>query len=89
MWLRFQIGSNMPLAKRRAIRFWTASRPRKWSIRYTRSSGSTPPMRVLRPRALCRSVPNGFSRTTRARSSRPHAPIASTMSAEAPGGTDR
>ena len=47
MWSRFQIGSNMPLAKRSAIRFWTASRPRKWSIRKTRSSGKTPWTSVL------------------------------------------
>ena len=36
MWsmkLRFQIGSNSPLAKRNARMFWAASLPRKWSIR--------------------------------------------------------
>ena len=36
MWsmkLRFQIGSNRPLAKRNARMFWAASLPRKWSIR--------------------------------------------------------
>ena len=41
MWSRFQIGSNMPFANRSAIRFCTASRPRKWSMRKTRSSGKT------------------------------------------------
>ena len=36
MWsmkLRFQIGSNRPLANRKARMFWAASLPRKWSIR--------------------------------------------------------
>ena len=64
-------GSNMPLAKRSAIRFWTASRPRKWSMRKTRSSGKTPWTSVLSARALSRSTPNGFSSTTRERSARP------------------
>ena len=33
MKLRFQIGSNRPLAKRNARMFCAASLPRKWSIR--------------------------------------------------------
>ena len=33
MWLRFQIGSNRPLAKRKARMFCAASLPRKWSMR--------------------------------------------------------
>lgn len=33
MWSRFQIGSNSPLAKRKARMFCAASLPRKWSIR--------------------------------------------------------
>ena len=52
MWLRFQTGSNMPLAKRSASRFWTASRPRKWSIRKTRSSAKTACTSALSSRAL-------------------------------------
>ena len=33
MKFRFQIGSNSPLAKRKARMFCAASLPRKWSIR--------------------------------------------------------
>ena len=73
MWsmkLRFQIGSNRPLAKRKARMFWAASLPRKWSIRKicrSRKVSCTLSFRVI---ALCRSVPNGFSITTRDRSTR-------------------
>ena len=38
---RFQIGSNSPLAKRKARMFWAASLPRKWSMRKTWSSSKT------------------------------------------------
>ena len=38
---RFQIGSNSPLANRKARMFWAASLPRKWSIRKTCSSSKT------------------------------------------------
>ena len=41
MWLRFQIGSKRPLAKRRARMFCAASLPRKWSMRKTCSSSKT------------------------------------------------
>jgi hypothetical protein len=80
---------GMPLAKRNAIRFCTASRPRKWSIRNTRPSGKTPWTSVLSSRALSRSTPNGFSSTTRARSASPEDPSATTISPNAPGGTER
>ncbi len=38
---RFQMGSNSPLANRKARMFWAASFPRKWSIRKTCSSSKT------------------------------------------------
>ena len=44
MWsmkLRFQIGSNRPLAKRNARMFCAASLPRKWSMRKTCDSSKT------------------------------------------------
>ena len=89
MWSLFQIGSNMPFAKRSAIRFWTASRPRKWSIRKTRSSGKTVWTRALSATALSRSTPNGFSSTTRALSESPLDPSVSTVAPNAFGGIDR
>ena len=89
MWSLFQIGSNMPLAKRSAIRFWTASRPRKWSIRKTRSSGKTPWTSVLSASALSRSTPNGFSSTTRECSASPELPSVSTVAPNAFGGIER
>ena len=41
MWSRFQTGSKRPLAKRSARMFWTASLPRKWSMRKICSSAKT------------------------------------------------
>ena len=38
---RFQIGSNNPLAKRKARMFWAASLPRKWSMRKICDSSKT------------------------------------------------
>ena len=67
MKLRFQIGSKSPLAKRKARMFWAASLPRKWSIRKTCDSSKVWWTRALRSIAEARSVPNGFSITTRAR----------------------
>ena len=73
MWsmkLRFQIGSNSPLANRNARMFCAASLPRKWSIRKTCRSRKVSCTLSLSAIALCRSVPNGFSITTRDRSTR-------------------
>ena len=65
---RFQIGSNRPFAKRSARMFSTDSLPRKWSIRKT-SASRRPRGRPRSARAAdARSVPNGFSMITRARS---------------------
>ncbi len=68
MWSRFQIGSKRPLAKRRARMLSAASLPRKWSIRNTCSSRKTSWTISFRRWAEARSVPNGFSIITRARS---------------------
>ena len=68
MWsmkLRFQIGSKSPLAKRNAKMFCAASLPRKWSMRKTCDSSKVSCTWALRWIALSRSVPNGFSITTR------------------------
>ena len=67
---RFQIGSNSPLAKRKARMFWAASLPRKWSMRKICRSSNVSCSRALRRRALRRSVPNGFSMMIRDRSTR-------------------
>ncbi len=48
MKLRFQIGSNSPLAKRNARMFCAASLPRKWSIRKIWLSSNTSCSRALR-----------------------------------------
>ena len=72
MWLRFQIGSNSPLAKRNARMFCAASLPRKWSIRKICSSSKTScSCGVERRRRCARSVPNGFSMMIRLRSTSP------------------
>ena len=89
MWLRFQIGSKRPLAKRSARMFCAASLPRKWSIRKTCSSSKTSWSIALSRCALARSVPNGFSMITRARSASPASPRRSTTSGAAAGGTLR
>ena len=73
MWsmkLRFQIGSNRPLANRKARMFCAASLPRKWSIRKICRSRNVSCTWSFSSMALCRSVPNGFSITTRERSTR-------------------
>ncbi len=86
MWLRFQIGSNSPLAKRSARMFCAASLPRKWSMRKIRSSSKIPWSVSLSARALARSVPKGFSMITRERSARPASPIVATTWPAAEGG---
>ena len=83
---RFQIGSKSPLAKRKARMFWAASLPRKWSIRNTWSSSKTSRTSELSRRALWRSVPNGFSMMTRARSVSPASPRVRTTASAACGG---
>src|SRR5262249_33159983 len=57
--------------KRSARMFCTDSLPRKWSMRKTCSSSKTECTVSFSPRAVPRSVPNGFSRMTRPRSARP------------------
>jgi hypothetical protein len=71
MKLRFQIGSNSPLAKRNARMLSAGSLPRKWSILKIWSSENVSWTVRLSSTALRRSVPNGFSMTTRDRSTRP------------------
>ena len=66
MWSRFQIGSKRPLAKRSARMFWTASLPRKWSIRKICDSSKAPCSVAFSSTADSVVVPNGFSRMTRA-----------------------
>ncbi len=61
MKLRFQMGSNSPLAKRNARMFCAASLPRKWSMRKIWSSSNTSCSLAFNATALSRSVPNGFS----------------------------
>ena len=65
---RFQIGSNRPLANRKARMFCAASLPRKWSMRKIWLSSKVSWTWSLRMIALSRSVPNGFSMMTRDRS---------------------
>ena len=71
MKLRFQIGSNRPLAKRKARMFCAASLPRKWSMRKIWSSEKTSCSRALSFFADARSVPKGFSMMIRERSTSP------------------
>ena len=92
MWsmkLRFQIGSNSPLANRNARMFWAASLPRKWSIRKIWLSSNVSCTVSLRAIALARSVPNGFSMTTRERSTRSASRSIWMTATAALGGTDR
>ncbi len=89
MWSRFQIGSNSPLAKRKARMFCAASLPRKWSIRKICDSSNVSCSEALSSRAVARSVPNGFSMMIRDRSTRPASARACTTASAAPGGTLR
>ena len=89
MKLRFQIGSNRPLANRNARMFCAASLPRKWSIRKIWSSEKVSCTRRLSSTALLRSVPNGFSMTTRERSTRSASRSMSMTATAAFGGTLR
>ncbi len=84
-----QAGSSSPLAKRSARMFCTASLPRKWSIRKTWSSSTTERSASWSERELSRSVPNGFSTTSRARSVRSSLPSIAIMPSIAAGGTER
>src|SRR5262245_28642110 len=89
MWSRFQTGSNMPLAKRRARMFSTDSLPRKWSIRNTSRSGKAEWRTLFSSRADAASQPNGFSTITRARVDSPSSPSRSTTLSNADGGIAR
>ena len=66
-----------------------ASLPRKWSMRKIWSSANTSCTVSLSARADSRSVPNGFSMITRARSARPASPSVRMIGPAAGGGTDR
>ena len=89
MKLRFQIGSNSPLANRKARMFCAASLPRKWSIRKIWLSSNVSCTWSLSAMALARSVPNGFSMTTRERSTRSASRSIVITARAALGGTDR
>jgi hypothetical protein len=89
MKLRFQIGSNSPLAKRKARMFCAGSLPRKWSMRKICSSWNTSCSLPLSVTALARSVPKGFSMTMRERSTSPASPSVRTTVSAALGGTLR
>ncbi len=89
MKLRFQIGSNSPLAKRNARMFCAASLPRKWSIRKTCDSSNTSWTKSLSRIALSRSEPNGFSMTTRESMTRSASRSIEMTAVAAFGGTDR
>ena len=80
------MGSNSPLAKRKARMFCAASLPRKWSIRNTWSSSNTSRTNEFSRRALWRSVPKGFSMITRDRSVSPASPSVRTTASAAWGG---
>ena len=92
MWsmkLRFQIGSNSPLANRKARMFCAASLPRKWSIRKIWVSSNVLCTKAFSWIAEARSVPNGFSITTRERSTRPASRSMAMTARAALGGTER
>ena len=89
MKLRFQIGSNRPLAKRNARMFCAASLPRKWSMRKIWDSLNVSCTKSLSATALAKSVPNGFSMTTRERSTRSASRSMVMTSRAALGGTER
>ena len=89
MWLRCQIGSNSPLAKRNARMFCAASLPRKWSIRKICSSSKTSCSSPFSFLAEARSVPNGFSMMIRLRSTRSASLSRCTTGSAALGGTLR
>ena len=89
MKLRFQIGSNNPFANRNARMFSAASLPRKWSIRKICDSSKVSCTKSFSLIALSRSSPNGFSITTRARSTRSASRSITITACAAFGGTDR
>src|SRR5579862_5593431 len=87
---RLQIGSNSPLANRKARMLSTDSLPRKWSMRNTCDSENTACTASLSARADARSVPKGFSMMTRVRSvASPDLPSIPTTEVNAAGGTAR
>ena len=77
------------MANRRASMFSAASLPRKWSILKIWDSANTSWTVALSSWADSRSVPNGFSITTRERSVSPASPSVRTIGPAADGGTDR
>ncbi len=92
MWsmkLRFQIGSNRPLANRKARMFCAASLPRKWSIRKICRSRNVWCSPAFSSTALFRSVPKGFSITTREFCTRSASLIILITAGAATGGTLR
>jgi hypothetical protein len=68
---RLHTGSKSAFAKRRYMMSCTGSLPRKWSMRNRRSSGKIAVSPALSSLAVSRSVPNGFSTTSRAPSASP------------------
>jgi hypothetical protein len=67
--------------------FWAASLPRKWSIRKIWRSGKYLWILSLSPRALSRSVPNGFSMMIRDSAAIPAVSTSSSSFRAAVGGT--
>src|SRR5579859_2646459 len=87
---RFQIGSNSPLANRKARMLSIDSLPRKWSILKICDSRKTLSTASLSSLDGARSQPNGFSMITRELSvASPDAPSIPTTDANADGGTAR
>ena len=89
MKLRFQIGSNRPLAKRNARMFCAASLPRKWSMRKTCDSANVWCTKSLSRIAVSRSSPNGFSMITREFPTRSASRSIAITAWAARGGTER
>ena len=89
MCLRFQTGSNRPLANRKARMLSTDSLPRKWSIRNTWDSPKAASTVWFSARADARSVPNGFSMMTLDPRARPASPSMVTVGSKAAGGMAR
>jgi hypothetical protein len=77
------------VAEAQARMFCTVSLPRKWSMRKTCDSSKTAWTVSFNERAEPRSVPNGFSMITRARSASPVRLSVPTMPRLAAGGTER
>ena len=69
--------------------FWAGSLPRKWSIRKIWCSSKTSWSWLLSETADAKSLPNGFSMTTRLFATRPASAIVVTADSAAFGGTAR